>query len=80
MVEQIHILLSDSLKIVLSLYLHRLRLHPAAVFPVGAFGRYLTDIDFRIKVCGKGIAVITSVAVQDIDIVNLIKFMLQRIG
>ena len=75
MVEQIHILLSDSLKIVLSLYLHRLRLHP-----VGAFGRYLTDIDFRIKVCGKGIAVIASVAVQDIDIVNLIKFMLQRIG
>ena len=63
MMEKIHILFAHLREIILSLDLHRLCLYPMAVLPVGAIGGYLSEIDLRVKVCGKGIAVIAAVAV-----------------
>src|SRR5699024_9530199 len=47
---------------------------------VGTFGGHLPDVDLRVEVGGKGIAVVSRIAVQDVDIVDLVKIVLQRIG
>ena len=79
MVQKIHIFHSHFRKIVFSLDLHRLCLYPVSVFPVRTFCRNLADVDLRIEVRCKRIAVISSIAVQNIDIINLVKIMFQRI-
>ena len=43
-VQKVHILLADLLKVVLSLYLHRLGFYPLAVLNITALCGYLTDI------------------------------------
>ena len=47
-----------------------------SVLPVAAGGGNLPEIDLRIEVGGKGIAVVAAVAVQDIDGLNLVELML----
>ena len=79
MVKKVHILLSDLIKIVLSLYFHWRNLHPMSVFPVASRCTYFTKIDFRIKVCRKCISMITAITVQNVNGINLIKFMFQCI-
>ena len=74
-VKKIHILLANLREVVLSLYLHGLCLNPVSILPVAAVGAYFTKIDLRIKVCSKGIAVISAVAVKDIHCVYLIKIV-----
>ena len=49
------------------------------VFPVAAVGADLADVDLGIEVCRERIAMVSPVAVEDIDIVDLVKFMLQRV-
>ena len=50
------------------------------VFPVGTFCGNLTDVDFRVKVGCERIAVVAAVAVEDVDVVDLIKFMFESVS
>ena len=79
-VQKVHILLADLLKVVLSLYLHRFGFYPLAVLDITALCRYLTDIYLGVEVSSERITVIAAVAVEDIDVVYLIKVMLLCIG
>ena len=74
-VQQVHILFADTLKGVLAFDFHWFGLDPMTVFPVRAVGRNFADVDFRVKVGGKGIAVVAAVAVQDVDVVDFIKLV-----
>ena len=76
MMKQIHILISNLVKIIFSFDIHWRNLHPVSVFPVASRCTYFTKIDFRVKVCRKCISMITAVAVQDINGINLVKLML----
>ena len=76
MVKQVHILISHLVKLIFSLNSHRRDFHPVSVFPVASRCTYFTEIDFRIKVCGKCISMISAIAVQNINRINLVKFML----
>ena len=79
MVKQVHIFHADAVKIILSLDLHRFRLYPVSIFPVRTVCRHLPDIDLRVKISCKRIAVVAAVAVQNVDVVDLVKLMFQRI-
>ena len=80
MMEQIHILMSHLSEIVLPLNAHRRYFHPVSVFPVRARSGHLPEIDLRIKVCSERISVVTAIAVQNINGINLVKKMFLRIG
>jgi len=75
-VEQVHILLAHLIKVVLPLDAHGRNLHPVAVLPVAAGGRDLAQVDLRVEVGGKGIAVVAAVAVQNVDGVDGVKLVL----
>ena len=77
--EKIHIFLPDLLEIILPLNAHSRHLNPVSVLPVGSGSGNFTEINFRIKVRCKRIAVVTPVTVEDIDSVNRIEEMLLRI-
>ena len=79
-VQQVHVLLAHLGEVVGAVDLHGLGLDPVAVLPVAAVGRDLAQVDLRVEVGGEGIAVVAAVAVQDVDGVDLVKIMLQRIG
>ena len=79
MMQEIHILRPDLSEIIDAFDLHRLRLDPCAVLPIAPLRRDLADIDLGVEVRRKGIAVVAAVAVEDIDIVDLIKLMLHCI-
>ena len=80
MVQQVHILLADLIKVVLALDAHGRDLDPLAVLHVAAGGRDLAQVDFGVEVGGKGVAVVTAVAVQNIDRVDGIELMLGSVG
>ena len=80
MVEQVHVFLTDLREIIHPLDLHGFCLHPVSVFPVGTFRGNLPDIDLRVEICGKRITVVACIAVQNIDIIYLIKVVLQGIS
>src|SRR5699024_9333801 len=67
-------------EIILQLDAHGRDLDPFSVLPVRAGGGNLSEVQFRLEVCGKWIAVIAAIAVQDSDGVNLIKIMLLRVS
>ena len=73
MVQQVHVLLADAVEVVFALDLHGFGLHPVAVLPVGAVGGNLADVDLRVKVGGERVAVVAAVAVEDVDVVDLVK-------
>ena len=77
--KQIHIFHSHFREIIFSFDLHWFCLYPVSVFPVRSFCRNFTDIDLRIEVCCKRISMISAIAVQNINIVDLIKIMFQSI-
>ena len=78
-VQQVHILVADACEIVLTLDLHGLGLDPVAVLPVGAVGGDFTEVDLRVEVGCERIAVVAAVAVEDVDIVDLVKVVLEGI-
>ncbi len=49
--------------------------HPLSVFPVFSFLGYLADVDLGIEVGGKCFAVVTRIAVYNVEIVYLIEMM-----
>ena len=75
-VQQVHILLTDLVKVIFPLDAHGRDLDPLAVFHIAAGGRNFAQVDFGVKVGGEGIAMVAAVAVQDIDGVNGVKLML----
>ena len=80
MMKQIHIFFADLWEIIFSFDLHRLSLYPVTILPVRTVCGHFPQIDLRVKVGGKRIAMISSVAVQNIDRLDLIKIMFQCIG
>ena len=76
MVQEIHVLFAHLVKVILPFNAHGRDLHPVSVLPVAARSGNLPEIDLRIEVGGKGIAVVAAVAVQDIDGLNLVELML----
>ena len=80
MVKQIHIFLTNLREIVFSFNLHRLCLYPMAIFPVRTVRRHFTQIDLRIKIGGKRIAMVAAIAVENINCLDLIKIMFQCIS
>lgn len=80
MVQEVHILRSDFREVVDALDLHRLRLDPVAVLPVAAVGRNLADVDLGIEVRRERVAVVAGVAVEDVDVVDLVEVVLERVG
>ncbi len=79
-VQQVHVLVAYLVKIVLPLDGHGRNFHPVAIFPVGTRSRHFPQVDLRVEVGGKGIAVISPVAVQNVDGVDLIEQVLLGIG
>ena len=52
----------------------------SAVLPVAAVGRDFADVDLRVEVRRERIAVVAGVAVEDVDVVDLVEMMLERVG
>ena len=63
MMEQIHILITYTVKIVFSLDAHGRNFYPVTILPVAARCGNLAKINLRIKIGGKRIAVVAAVAV-----------------
>ena len=79
-VQQVHVLFAHACKVIFALNFHGFGFYPMAVLPVAAVSSYFADVDFRVEVGGKRIAVVAAVAVQNIDVVNLVKIVLLCIG
>ena len=77
--QKVHVLLADLVEGILALDAHGRDLHPLAVLHVAARCRYLTEVDLRVKVSREGIAVVTAVAVEDVDGVDTVELVLRRI-
>ena len=56
----------------------RIGFHPFAAFPVAAARGHFADIDFRVKIRGKGLAVIARVAVDDIQHMHFVQLVLEN--
>ncbi len=78
--QEVHILFAHTLKVIFPMNAHGRYLYPVAVLPVGTRCGYLPKIDFRVEVRGEGIAVVTAIAVQNIDGVDLVEIVLLRVG
>ena len=79
-VEQIRIPFSNVRISQILVNLQRSGFHPFTILIKTSVLSNLTDIDFRIKVGCKRFAVVASVAVHDIQIMDFIKIMLSRIS
>ena len=79
-VQQVHVLFAHLIEIVFPFDFHGFGFHPFAVFDVAALCRNLPDVDFRIEVGSERIAVVTAVAVQNVDIIDFVKVVLLGIG
>ena len=80
MVEKIHIFDADFFEIIDSFNSHGLGLYPFALLPVPTIGRDFADVDFRVEICGKGVAMVAAVTIQDVDGVNLVKMMFEGLS
>ena len=80
MMQEIHVLFSHLVEMVFPFDAHSRDFNPAAIFPVTARCRYFPQVDFGIKVRGKGIAMVTAVAVENVNRINAVEFMFFRIG
>ena len=56
--------------------LQRLGLHPLAVLPVQSLLRDLADVDLGVEVSGEGLVVVACVAVDDVEVLNLLEMVL----
>ena len=63
MVQKIHILLSHLIKRIIPLNAHGRNFNPMAVLPVASRSGNLTQVDLRVKIGGKCIAVVAPVTV-----------------
>ena len=80
MVQQVAVARTDVGIVQILVNLQWLCLHPLAVFPIETLLRNLTDIDLRVEVGGESLVVVTSIAVNDVQILNLLEVMLGSIS
>ncbi len=80
MVQQVHIALADAFKVIPALNFHWFCFDERSVFVIAAFRRDFADINLRVKIRGKRITVVAPVAVEDVDFMDLIKFVFQGVG
>ena len=78
--QQVHILLADLIEVVFPLDAHGRNLDPLAVLHVAAGSGDFAQVDFGVKVGGKGVAVVAAVAVENVDRVNRIELMFGGVG
>ncbi|MNM95941.1 hypothetical protein D3C81_1084020 [compost metagenome] len=79
MVKQIHILFPDFREVVDAFDFHRLGFDPFAVLPVAALRGHFANVDLRVEVRRKRIAVVARIAVEDIDVLDFVEVMFQGI-
>ena len=60
--------------------LQRFRFYPFPIFPIESFLGNLTDVNLRVEVGGECLVVVACVAVDDIEILNLLEVVLGSIG
>ena len=80
MVHEVAVALSDIRIGEILVHGQRLGLDPLAVLIVEAFLRDLTDIDLRVEVGGEGLVVVAGVAVDDVEVLNLVELVLGSVG
>ena len=79
-VDDVGLALADPGIIQRPVYLVGLGDDPAPVFVVAAFLRHLADVDLGVEVGGESHAVVAGVAVDDIEIMNLVEMVLGGVG
>jgi hypothetical protein len=80
MVHEVRVALADVRIGQLLVYGEGLRLFPFTVLIVETFLCDLTDIDLRVEVRCEGVVVVTGVAVDDVEIVDLVEVVLGSVG
>ena len=55
---------------------HGRNFYPRSVFPITPGLRNFPNVDFRVKIGGKGFAVITGVTINNVEVMHLVKLML----
>ena len=80
MVQEVHILFPDLIEMVFPFNTHGRYFNPVSVFPVTAGSRYFAEVYFRVEISREGIAVVTAVAVENINRIDMIEFMFFGIG
>ena len=80
MVQQIHVLFTHLVKMICSLDTHCRNLNPVPVFPIAARRRHFPQVNLGIKIGRKCISMVAAVAVENVNGLYLVKFMLERIG
>lgn len=61
----------------LLLHGHRRTFLESTVFPVSARSSHFADVDLRVEVCGKGLAVVATIDIDNIEVVDFVKVVLQ---
>jgi len=79
-VEKVHIPLPDPFKRITAFDFHRRGLNETTVFKVAAIRRDFTDINLGVEIRGERIPVVAAVAVQNVDLIDRVEFMLQRVS
>ena len=69
-VQKVHILMPNLIKIIFALNAHSRNFYPFAVFPIAAGGRYFAQVNLGVEVGGEGITVVAAVAVQNINSID----------
>ena len=80
MVDDVRLALADLGIVQRTVDLVRLGNDPLAVLIVAALLGHLADVDLRVEVRGEGHAVVTGVAVHDIEVVDLVEVVFGGIG
>ena len=80
MVDQIHVLRTDLGEVVHAFDLHRFGLDPIAALIVLAVGGHLSNVDLGIEIRRERITMISAVAVENVNRVDRIEMMFQRMS
>src|SRR3546814_10973335 len=80
MIHEVHGLWPNLLEIELLLHRHRRGLDPVSIFPVARDRGHLADIDLRIEIGRKMLAMIAAVAVENVERVDAFEMMFLQPG
>src|SRR5690554_2476930 len=80
MIEQIDILLANAIEIELALLGQRRSLHPLPLLPIAPIRGNLANVDLWVEVGGKGVAVIATVGIENIDALDLVEQIFLCVG
>ena len=79
-VHKVHFLVADRGEVEGLVHREGIGLLPLAVFPIFAALGDLADVDLGIKVGGQRMAVVAGVGVHDVEVMDLVKFVLKGVG